>query len=85
MGSTSYKMTKKKLPFRITSGKDDQIKSVGIDITYYCPYIDKEVKIKGISLSSADDECDLCGSHGYISTSINCPCGLNHEIEIDSW
>lgn len=36
--------------------------------------------------SAADDECDLCGSHGHISVTLKCPkCGEFFEVEIQTW
>ena len=64
--------------------KKDESKVVGI--VYFCDVLKKEIISTDIgSLTSHEQECELCGSHGSISFGINCECGKYHDIEINSW
>jgi hypothetical protein len=56
-------------------------------IQIYCGKLEKTVVIpwKECRIDSCDDPCELCGSHGWKRIEANCPCGMEHEIEVDSW
>lgn len=53
----------------------------------YCPYLDHQVMVprKMISLDMSDSPCDCCGSHGHVTISFTCDCGLYHSIILESW
>ena len=56
-----------------------------------CPKTNKLVNIPGaiveMGANAADDDCEMCGSHGYVRIDIDkCPsCGKRHDIELSSW
>ena len=60
-------------------------KLVGLKI--YCENLDKEilVNIDKCYFNSSESECELCGSHSYISIDVNCECGKEHTITIKNW
>lgn len=35
--------------------------------------------------TSHSDQCDMCGSHGEVELSVDCPCGKDHDIIMSSW
>ena len=78
-------MTKK---YRKLKAKEALLKINQISVEYYCPYLDKNIT-KEVSIhdfSAADQECEICGSHGYIRIYLStCKCGLAHDLEIQSW
>jgi hypothetical protein len=62
----------------------DESKVLGI--IYFCDTLKKEITTKDANgFSSTEQECDICGSHGSVTFSVNCECGKYHNIEIDSW
>ena len=64
--------------------KKDESKFVGI--VYFCDNLKKELVLNDIySLSSSEQECEICGSHGYVKLSVyKCECCKSHDIEIRS-
>ncbi len=63
--------------------KEATLKSARI----HCPKLGKVVTLPAGSLSwsAADDECDMCGSHGHVTMTVTCECGKYHDIELSSW
>ena len=58
-----------------------------VSIRIRCGKLKKSVVIpwKDCKIDAYDQECDLCGSHGSKSIVVKCVCGLEHDIEVDSW
>lgn len=66
--------------------KKDESKLIGI--VYFCDELKKEIVLKDTSkysISAISQECDTCGSHGSVTMYVDCECGKNHDIEINSW
>lgn len=60
----------------------------GVIVKYYCPYLGK-VLTKTIQpdydLEYSSNECDICGSHGYVQVDFKCKCGNRHELSLKNW
>lgn len=38
------------------------------------------------SVSGSSEDCEICGTHGYVSVSLKCnECGTQLTIELESW
>lgn len=49
-----------------------------------CGKVECEVSVN--DFSAIDQECEICGSHGDITVSVNCPVCKNHStIELQGW
>lgn len=64
--------------------KKDESKVIGI--VYFCDVLKKEIISNDIeSLTSYEQECEICGSHGSTNFWVRCECGKTHDIEVKSW
>lgn len=57
-----------------------------VTLTFECPKVGEVViEAKEIFWQHADQECELCGSHGHVKAEFRCECGGRHTVEIESW
>ena len=58
-----------------------------MSFTFYCGRLERTMMLdfSKISIIAIDQECSCCGSHGYKIIEVECPCGMTHNIEIESW
>lgn len=60
-----------------------------MSVSYICPKTGKRhsVSIQEYDITSSEAECELCGSHGSVTVSIQKCKGCNkfHDIDIRSW
>ena len=76
------------MPFRKNRKKTLDIYQCSMTVTYTCGECG-EVVTKNINpdfdLSAWQAECDMCGSHGEVYVSVDCPkCGRSHKIILQS-
>ena len=59
-----------------------------LTLTAICAKCEGEVILKREDLGfyGHADECEMCGSHGEVTVSFNCPdCGKYNSVEVASW
>jgi hypothetical protein len=55
-----------------------------IHATFYCPTLDKSIKIdyKDLNFFGYSSPCEVCGSHGAVTVGFKCKCGKEHELDV---
>ena len=59
-----------------------------LNLTAECGYCEKEVILKAeeLGFSGYSSDCELCGSHGDVTISFNCPnCDKYQSVEVCCW
>ena len=81
------KATKKRNRLKKKELEDIEFNTKIKSIRIYCGKLKKTVVIpwENCRIDALESPCDLCGSHGHKSIEVRCKCGMEHEIEVQSW
>lgn len=66
--------------------KKPKIEATLVSIQIKCGEVTVTVPVENASFYGSNQECEMCGSHGYVEINVTCPnCGGDHTIRVREW